>query len=247
MKRFLYRIYQLFVALPILLLATALTAIVTTIGCTFGKARFWSHYPAMVWSRLMCWCLFLPVKVYGMENLNSRDSYVFVANHQGSFDIFLIYGYIGRNFKWMMKKSLRSIPLVGKACESAGHIFVDKRGPGAIRHTYEQASGVLRHGVSLMVFPEGSRTDTGKMGHFQRGAYLLADELQLPIVPVTIEGSFEALPRSRGFYFVERHTLSLRIHKPILPQGKGLDNVQRLMELSRVEIQKSLPEKYRDE
>ena len=86
---------------------------------------------------------------------------MFVANHQGSFDIFLIYGFLGRNFKWMMKKSLRKMPFVGKACEAAGHIFVDKSGPKKVIETIEHARHVLQDGTSLVVFPEGARTFTG--------------------------------------------------------------------------------------
>ena len=71
----------------------------------------------------MCWFFLLPVKVEGKSKLDPSSSYVFVANHQGAYDIFLIYGFIGRNFKWMMKKSIRRMPLFGKACESAKHIF----------------------------------------------------------------------------------------------------------------------------
>ena len=94
--KLLYRLYQLLIALPIIIIATTLTAIVTIIGCTFGKARTWGYYPPMVWSRLMCWVMLLPVKVEGRELLDKKQSYVFVANHQGAFDIFLIYGFLGR-------------------------------------------------------------------------------------------------------------------------------------------------------
>lgn len=94
-----------------------------------GGAHFWGYYPGKIWSQLICYLLLIPVKINGREKLHKRTSYVFVPNHQGSFDIFLIYGFLGRNFKWMMKKSLRKIPFVGKACESAGHIFVDRSSP----------------------------------------------------------------------------------------------------------------------
>ena len=127
---------------------------------------------------------------------------MFVPNHQGAFDIFLIYGFLGRNFKWMMKKSLRKIPFVGKACESAGHIFVDRSSPKKVLATMRQAESSLKDGVSLVVFPEGARTFTGHMGYFKRGAFQLADELQLEVVPVTIDGSFEILPRTGSGYTV---------------------------------------------
>ena len=239
--KLLYRLYQLLIALPIIIIATTLTAIVTIIGCTFGKARTWGYYPAMVWSRLMCWVMLLPVKVEGRELLDKKQSYVFVANHQGAFDIFLIYGFLGRSFRWMMKKSLRGLPLIGKASESAGHIFVDKSGPKAIHKTYEQGRQVLRHGVSLVVFPEGARTFTGHMAKFRRGAFQLADELGLPIVPVTIDGSFDVLPRQRGFNFVTWHKLRLIIHAPITPEGQGPEEVQRVLEQSYDTIMRDLP------
>ena len=241
---FFYRLYQLLIALPLALLSTALTAITIIIGCAFGKASTWGYYPPMIWSRLMCWGLLLPVKVEGRELLEEKQSYVFVANHQGPYDIFLIYGFLGRNFKWMMKKSLRSIPLIGKACESAGHIFVDKSGPKAIYRTCEQGRAVLKHGVSLVVFPEGSRSFTGHMAKFRRGAFQLADELRLPVVPVTIDGSFDVLPRQKGISFVTWHPLRLVIHAPIHPEGQGPEEVQRVLEQSYETIMRDLPERY---
>lgn len=241
---FIYRLFQLFVAFPVMLVISVLAALVTTIGCTLGSAHFWGYYPPMVWSRLMCWFFLLPVKVEGKSRLNPSSSYVFVANHQGAYDIFLIYGFIGRNFKWMMKKSIRRIPLFGKACESAKHIFVDKSGPKAIQHTYDQARQILRNGTSLVVFPEGSRSFTGHMASFRRGAFQLANELGLSVVPVTIDGSFDVLPRQKGFGFLSWHALRLIIHDPIEPSEKGQDNVRQTMEKSYNVIMNALPARH---
>ncbi len=237
----LYRLYQFFIALPILLVCTLLTCLFTIIGSFIGSAHFWGYYPGKVWAILMCRVLLLPVKVRGRENVDRRTSYVFVANHQGAFDIFLIYGFLGRNFKWMMKKSLRKIPVVGKACESARHIFVDKSGPKKIRETYDRARGILKEGTSLVVFPEGARTFTGRMGVFRRGAFQLADELQLPVVPVTIDGPFDVLPRTAGFNFVNRYPLVLTIHKPIPPKGKGPEAVKATMDEAYRVVMSALP------
>ena len=174
----LYILYQLFIALPILLVLTILTAIVTIIGSWIGDPHFWGYYPGKIWSQLFCYVLLIPVKVVGHPEVLKKTSYVFVANHQGSFDIFLIYGFLGRNFKWMMKKSLRKMPFVGKACEAAGHIFVDKSGPKKVIETIEHARHVLQNGTSLVVFPEGARTFTGHMGYFKKGAFQLAEVLK---------------------------------------------------------------------
>jgi 1-acyl-sn-glycerol-3-phosphate acyltransferase len=184
------------------------------------------------------------VKVEGRENLKQNQSYVFVSNHQGAFDIFLIYGFLNRNFKWMMKRQIRSIPLVGIACQASHQIFVDKRGPSKIRQTYDKAREILKGGMSLVVFPEGSRSFTGHMAHFKRGAFMLADDLQLPIVPITINGSFNVMPRMRDCHFVEWHPLSLTIHAPIHPIGKGAENIQHAEEQSYQVIMSGLVPEY---
>ncbi len=109
--KILYYIYQICIALPILLVLTILTAIVTIVGSLVGGAHFWGYYPGKIWSQLICLFLLIPVKIRGREKLHGKTSYIFVPNHQGSFDIFLIYGFIGRNFKWMMKKACVSYHL----------------------------------------------------------------------------------------------------------------------------------------
>lgn len=244
MGKIVYRVYQLCIALPILLVLTLLTALTTIVGSFIGSAHFWGYYPGKIWSQLICRILLLPIKVNNNQLVKTNQSYIFVANHQGSFDIFLIYGFLGRNFKWMMKKSLRSIPFVGKACQSAGHIFVDKSGPKKIQETIEQARHTLIDGTSLVVFPEGSRTFNGKMKPFKKGAFQLADELQLPIVPLTIDGSFEVLPRTGGF--IRHHRMILTMHDPIYPQGQGPEDIKITMEKAYSAVQSRLPECYKD-
>ena len=239
----LYKVYQLFIALPIIFVATVLTSLITILG-GFINAHVFGYYPGRIWSKVVLRVLLLPIHVEGREHLHPRQSYVFVANHQGPVDIFLIYGYLGRNFKWMMKKALRKMPLVGVACEKARHIFVDKSGPKAIKETIDKARATLQNGTSLVVFPEGSRTFTGHMGLFRKGAFQLADDLQLPVVPVTIDGSFDVLPRMAGFNFVHWHPLRLVIHEPIPPVGEGKEDIKHTMEEAYRVIMNSLPERH---
>jgi len=241
----LYRIYQLFVAIPLIVLATVLTALVTIVGCFIGNGHFWGYYPGKCWSWFIIRILFLPIKVEGRENLQPGQSYVFAANHQGAFDIFMIYGFLGRNFKWMMKKSIRKIPFVGIACECAHHIFVDKSGASKIKQTYDQARETLREGMSVVVFPEGARTFTGHIGIFRRGAFMLADELQLPVCPITINGSFDVMPRTHDWHFPVRHRLSLTIHEPIAPKGKGAEFEKETMKEAYDSIESGLEEQYK--
>lgn len=242
--KYLYRIYQLFIAAPVILVATIITAVTVTIGCMLGNGHFWGYYPGRWWGWVIIRVLLLPVRVEGRENLQSGQSYVFVSNHQGAFDIFLIYGFLQRNFKWMMKRQIRNIPLVGLACEASHQIFVDKRGPSKIKETYTKARATLKDGMSLVVFPEGSRSFTGHMGVFRRGAFMLADELQLPVAPLTINGSFNVMPRMRDMHFVNWHPLTLTIHKPIAPVGQGADNIKHLEQESYQVVMSGLVPEY---
>lgn len=242
--KYLYRIYQLFIAAPVILVATIITAVTVTIGSTLGNGHFWGYYPGRWWGWVIIRVLLLPVKVEGRENLQSGQSYVFVSNHQGAFDIFLIYGFLQRNFKWMMKRQIRNIPLVGLACEASHQIFVDKRGPSKIKETYTKARATLKDGMSLVVFPEGSRSFTGHMGVFRRGAFMLADELQLPVAPLTINGSFNVMPRMRDMHFVNWHLLTLTIHKPIAPVGQGAENIKHLEQESYQVVMSGLVPEY---
>ncbi len=239
---FLYRLYQLVIVAPIALVVTVITALSTIIGCTLGNSHVWSYWPGKLWSMLVIRLLLLPVEVEGKENIDKKQSYVFCANHQGAFDIFLIYGFLGRNFKWMMKQSLRNMPLVGLACEKAGFIFVDNKNVGRMKHMYEKARTTLQGGMSLAVFPEGRRTETGKIGVYKRGAFMLADELQLPVVPLTINGSYEVMRRQNDWHWVRRHKLRLTIHKPIFPIGQGAENIQYLSEQSKAATMTALDE-----
>lgn len=243
--KWIYRLYQLLIS-PLLIVLTVLTALATIIGCSLFNASWWSYWPGRLWSRAFIRLLLLPVKMEGREHLAEGQSFVIVPNHQGAFDIFLIYGFLGRHFKWMMKSELRNMPLVGKACESAGFIFVDQHGgPKAMQATHDRARQVLREGISLVVFPEGARTMDGRMRPFKRGAFQLADELQLPLLPVTINGSYEVLSRKRGFNFVNWHRLSLTIHEPIAPPSGDERDERAVMTEAHDIVESALDEKYK--
>ncbi len=239
---FLYRIYQVCVMLPLVLVLTILTALVTIIGCVLGGGRWFSYYPAKIWGRLFCWLTFVRVSVRGRENIDKATSYVFVANHQGAYDIFAIYGFLNHNFKWMMKIALEKIPLVGYACRRAGQIFVDNSSPAAVRRTMTDAERQMQRGMSVVVFPEGSRTLNGKMRPFKRGAFLLALEFKLPVVPVTIDGAYEVFPR-RGAKLPRPGHIILTIHKPIHAPAEGHD-LSGLMSESFDAVHSALPARH---
>jgi len=243
MRRTLYLIYFISTALPTIALLTVVTSLLTIIGTACGSRRVMAYYPAKLWARCFALLSLVRVTVRGRENLTRGCSYVFVANHQGAYDIFAVYGYLNHNFKWMMKRSLERIPLVGAACRAAGHIFVDRSSPAAIRETISVAEERLRDGMSLVVFPEGSRTHDGRMHRFKKGAFYLAMEFGLPIVPLTIDGSYGVLSRSSRLPHPGR--IVMTIHRPIDPPVNDAAK-ERVSETAFAEIESSLPAKYRN-
>lgn len=226
----LYRIYQICIAVPVLLVVTVLSALATIVGSALGFGRSMGYWPGHIWARIFCIMNFVRVRVTGRENISRNTSYVFVANHQGAFDIFSIYGYLGHNFRWMMKKSLERIPLVGYSCRVSGHIYVDNSTPSRTRETMATAEKQLSGGMSVVVFPEGSRTQDGRMHAFRRGAFQLAMEFSLPVVPLTIDGAYRVMPR--GAIMPRYGLIKLTIHKPIYAPEGGRHELSSLMQES---------------
>lgn len=233
-----YRIYQFCIMIPVMVVVTILTATATVVGSMLGGGRWWGYYPEILWSRMWCWLAFVRVTVSGREKVDPDTSYVFVSNHQGAYDIFTIYGYLGHNFRWMMKQSLRKIPFVGYACKKAHQIFVDKSSRAALRRTMERAEEQLRGGMSLVVFPEGARTLDGRMHNFKKGAFMLAAEFSLPVVPLTIDGVYKVMPRTARLPRPGR--IHLTVHTPIFPPEGGYV-LEDLMRKSETAIASALP------
>ena len=239
---FFYRIYAVVIGLPLLILSTIMVCLVVGFGCLLGDKHWWSYYPATVWGRFLCWVFFVRIKVFGREKSENLKSCVFVANHQSAFDIFIAFGYFRHNFLWMMKKKLKKIPLVGWACKQMGQVFVDNSTPAATKATLEAAEMRLKEGRSMVIFPEGTRTPTGKMGRFKRGAYILAKEFNLPVVPVTIDGAFDVM--SKDAIFPNYGTVKLTFHDVINPSEEGHD-INNLVAITQEAVGSALPEEQR--
>ena len=237
-KHPLFSIYQWIVAYPLIALATILVATATVILSPVFPNNKLSYNPARWWGRLICRLCFVGGKVHGLDKLNPQQSYIFALNHQSFFDVFVVYSQLPFIFKWMMKAELRNIPFVGKACVSAGHIFIDRTNPATILKSMEKAKLQLRDGVSLVIFPEGTRTYTGELGKFKRGAFQLATQLSLPIVPVTLRGSFERMPRNS--VNVTPGLIEMFIHEPIDPHLYRPDQFHELIQFTRDQIQSAL-------
>jgi len=240
----LYSIYKWIFAYPILVVITIIVTLLITFGSLLFGSKWWGYYPALLWGKCWCWLLFVKIEVRGRENIDKGTSYVFVANHQGAYDIFTIYGYLGHNFKWMMKKSLEKIPFVGMACRYSEQIMVDRSSPMAMARSVVEARKRLCNGMSLVVFPEGTRTIDGKMLPFKKGAFKLAMDFKLPLVPITIDGAYKILPRTSKFD-VKYGKIILTIHRPIMPNTVGKTDLTLVMKETYDTIQSALPKDLR--
>lgn len=245
MKRLFYVAYTWLVFVPIFLVLTLLTALTTIIGCLLGGERVFSYYPGMIWSRLTCYLALCPVHVRGREHIERGKSYVFVANHQGAFDIFMIYGFLGVPIKWVMKAGLEKIPFVGAACRAAGFIFVDNSSSKAAARSVREAERALKSGASIAIFPEGSRTKTGRLGRFKKGAYQMAADQHLPIIPITLNGPFDILPI--GSLNLHRRPMEMVIHEAIPAESMdpSHEGLQQMANRTREIIESSLWDKYK--
>lgn len=211
--KFFYILYQYLIGFPLIVVVTLFTALLTIICFPWRNGKL-PRAVQVFWSRSVLWLLLVPIKVSGRENVDPKQSYVFVANHQSFLDVFAVYGWLPNNFKWLMKKELRKIPFVGTACAVAGHIFVDRSNPRAAIESLTYIKAQLHDGISTVIFPEGTRTKTGEMGRFKAGAFKIAMDMGLPVVPITLNGFYQSMPP--GQFFANLHSrVSLHIGKPI--------------------------------
>ena len=207
-----YWLWQYLIAWPLLVVLTVFTAVFTV--CTvFWKNAEFVHKVQQFWSRSFFWLMFLPVSVDGQEHIVPGQSYVFVANHQSMFDVWLVYGWLPVIFKWLMKAELRKVPFVGTGCKAAGHIFIARRSTKAAMESLKEVEKQLVNGVCTVIFPEGTRSLNGEVGRFKRGAFQIAWDLGLPIIPLSLDGCYEVLPKGKPFVY--RAPVHMHIGEPI--------------------------------
>jgi len=226
--------WQWFIALPILIVATLLCAIFTILLVHWKDSAF-VHGFQQLWSRLCFWLFFMNPEVEGEENLQQGQSYVFVANHSSMFDAWLVYGWLPVVFKWIMKASIRRIPFVGTACKAAGHIFIERGAHKQALQSLEEAKSRLQNGVCVVIFPEGTRSKTGEVGPFKRGAFQIAFDVNLPVVPLSLTGVFDVLPKDKWLVHPGQK-VKMKIGKPVDLTQYGEDHQRAIEEVRQMVI-----------
>jgi len=161
----------------------------------FDKQRKILHRQCFWWSSAVIGLNpYWKVKVNGLEHVDPKRTYVIVANHQSLADIVVLY-QIRAQFKWVAKESLFSIPFLGWCLGLCKHISLKRKDHGSVRDVYREAIGYLRSGMSVLFFPEGTRSETNEMNPFQSGAFKLAISEKVPVLPIAISGTRDAIPK----------------------------------------------------
>ena len=247
MKRvafWLYQVYAWLVFIPIGLLLTLIAGWLTMLVAILWNPKAANRNIAANWGRLMCWLTPVWVTVEGAENADPLRTYVVVANHQSEYDIFLIYGWLKLDLKWVLKAELRKVPGIGIGCEKAGHIFVDRGNPEQTRIAINDAIERVGNGVGILFFAEGTRSHDGKLGVFKKGAFRVAASQELPILPVTIIGTHNVQKPRSMMIFPGR--IKMVIHPAIeVDGGAGADDIRDLMNQTRAAIASVLPQDLR--
>jgi 1-acyl-sn-glycerol-3-phosphate acyltransferase len=160
------------------------------------KGRMVHHY-ARLWGKVALLANRVKVKIVGMDHLNGKGPYIFMSNHQGSYDIFALLGHLPYQFKWLAKKELFSIPFFGWTMAAAGYISIDRKGTRETVEAMNEAAKRIREGMSVVIFPEGSRSPDGSVQPFKKGGFTLAIKSKVPIVPISISGSRDIMPKDK--------------------------------------------------
>jgi 1-acyl-sn-glycerol-3-phosphate acyltransferase len=218
----LYQPYKWLIFSPILVLSTLVLGEMTVLLSYVLPARFVSWACASLWARVNGIMTPMLVRVQGREHVDPHQSYVIVANHQSFYDVFLLYGWLGVDFKWIIKKEMRRIPFLGTGCARLGHVFIDRSDRKAALEAINAAKPRFVNGTSVLFFPEGTRSRSGELRRFKKGAFRVAADLGLPILPLTIVGTRRVLPPD-GFDLLPGRA-RLVIHPPIpVTAGEDLD------------------------
>ncbi len=204
--------------------------IISLITSLFTSSTDAHHRICCVWGKIILWVSGIRVDIQGMENIDPDKTQVIICNHQGNFDIWALMA-LPLQFRWVMKKELFRVPFMGGAMKKAGYIGIDRRHPKQAMRDMIRVLATLKEGRSVIIFPEGTRSKDGKVGEFKRGGFMLAYKSGVPILPVSISGSFGIM--HKGSWWLSPQPIKIAIQPPITVTGLNKDAQHRLPEQVR--------------
>ena len=226
----------------------SVTFVLLLLGCVFSPlclllALLWKNQKLLYWlGRIGCKLVLIAagikVEIRGLEFLDTSQNYLFLANHQSYCDPPAIIATIPLDVRLILKKELRWIPLLGIIMNKGGFIFIDRHKRVESFKYMAKIVDQLRQGYSFLIYPEGTRTRTGHLGSFKKGVFALAIKSKVPIIPITVSGSYSIMPPSS--YLIKSGTIKLTLHQPILTAGFHLSDRHLLMHQVSETITKNL-------
>jgi 1-acyl-sn-glycerol-3-phosphate acyltransferase len=173
----------------IFLFTTVMLGTIAILLSLFDPSGNLPHRVARLWGKIQLRITGTRVLIQGLENIDSQKSFILVSNHQSTFDIFALLGYLPMQFRWTAKAELFRTPFMGWAMSRIGYIPIERDSPKKAYRSMLRAAEVVRRGTSIIIFPEGTRSPDGNLQPFKKGVFLIALKSQAPILPITIQGA----------------------------------------------------------
>ncbi len=226
-----------------LMVFTPILAVPMLLSALFVKPGNFVFSVMRLWSRIISALMGLRVSVMGVENIEPGTSYIVTPNHQGMADVHALASALPLKFRWVIKKELLRIPVLGWALWTTGPIAIDRSNPSAsIEKLNREKDEKLKDGWSVLIYPEGTRTPDGNLKDFKKGAFMMAVQTGIPILPVVCNGAFKILPK-KTLAFRSGH-VTLTICPPIPTKGLSVKDVPELMSKTRQAILSELRTDY---
>ena len=211
-----------------IVIATLVLGVLTLVSYPLDRKGRIGHHCAQIWGRVALLANRVKVKVEGLEKIKSRGPFIFMSNHQGSYDIFVLLGHLPFQFKWLVKKELFSIPFFGWAMSAAGYISLDRQGTRETVEAMNEAAKKIHDWMSVTIFPEGSRSPDCSIQPFKKGGFSLALKAKVPIIPISLAGTREIMPKDR--LTASSGEIRIRIGDPIETGPYSMKERNALME-----------------
>jgi 1-acyl-sn-glycerol-3-phosphate acyltransferase len=222
-----------FIILWVLLL-TAYFAPAIVVSSFFGLTAQSAHRLGRLWARSILFGSRVNVTVKGLKHISPAQSYIYMSNHQSNFDIPVLLGCLPVQFRWLAKAELFKIPVFGRSMRVCGYISIDRSDRQSAIRSLKLAAEAIRGGVSVMIFPEGTRSRDGAIRPFKKGGFVLAIESGVPIVPVVLHHTFAIM--SKDSFRIVPQDVVLEILEPIDTSGISYDQKEALMDRVRRRI-----------
>jgi len=212
-------------------LSTIFWGLIAIVTSYFTRTGNPVHIVARIWARGILFVSRIKVTVNGLKNIDPTQSYVYMSNHQSNFDIPVLLAYLPVQFRWLAKAELFKIPIFGRAMRGAGYVKIDRFNQKAAFESINEAAGKMKNGVSVMIFPEGTRSLDGNIRSFKKGGFVMAVDAGVPIVPVVLKGTWPIMDKSS--LRINNGEVSLNIETPIATTDYTRENKDDLIQRVR--------------